>query len=426
VNQKQTARVRLRKFGVEDIARKMAWVHDPRINQRLHHQLPLTEDKIRSWLDCMEAEDRHDLIVETDAGEAIGSIGLEQVNRQHRQAEFYITIGEPRYFGFSGSQATRLLLDYAFLQLGLNKVWTKTETTNTAAIVLCTRLKFQFEGILRQEYIGQGPPRDAVRLSLLASEYLSLQGLTPTLAIESAPMPAAALEDAGVDPQLLYQQVIIDLVHSNDDRPAMQLRRGESLMSADSSLSKSAAALLPQLQIHLAEKWSGDLPPAPLHKEDLCTQLAIAAIDYHLLHIQPPAGATIEEPEIWTQSFPRLALVLRTLAQADRQRRGGTCGHVPLQLDSAASWLELLHCLRTFARHFLAQERQDEPDYLLQRLDLLCLTVAAGDRLAPLTPALWQAVYNALSNSLATVKILPPAPLTLLLPLLQPDRSNLI
>jgi diamine N-acetyltransferase len=419
VNQKQTARVRLRKFGVEDIARKMAWVHDPRINQRLHHQLPLTEDKIRSWLDCMEAEDRHDLIVETDAGKAIGSIGLEQVNRQHRQAEFYITIGEPRYFGFSGSQATRLLLDYAFLQLGLNKVWTKTETTNTAAIVLCTRLKFQFEGILRQEYIGQGPPRDAVRLSILASEYLSLQDWAPTVAIESAPMPAADLEDAGVDPQLLYQQVIIDLVHRNDQQ------QDRSVLSAV-AMPKSAAALLPQLQRHLAEKWSGDLPPAPLHKEDLCKQLAIAAIDYHLLHIQPTADVTIAEPAIWEQSFPKLALVLRTLAHADRQRRGGTCGHVPLQLDSAASWLELLHCLRTFARHLLAQERQDKPDYLLQRLDSLCLTVAAGDRLAPLTPALWQAVYNALSNSLATVKILPPAPLTLLLPLLQPDRSNAI
>jgi Acetyltransferase (GNAT) domain len=360
------------------------------------------------------------LIVETDAGEAIGSIGLEQVNRQHRQAEFYITIGEPRYFGFSGSQATRLLLDYAFLQLGLNKVWTKTETTNTAAIVLCTRLRFQFEGILRQEYIGQGSPRDAVRLSLLASEYLSLQGLTPTFAIEPAPMPAAALEDAGVDPQLLYQQVIIDLVHSNDDRPVLQLGQDES------NIPKSAAALLPRLQTHLAEKWSGDLPPAPLHKEDLCQQLAIAALDYHLLHIPPIAGTTIEEPAIWAQSFPKLALVFQTLAQADRQRRSGTCGHVPLQLDSAASWLELLHCLKTFARHLLAQERQDKPDYLLQQLELLCLTVAASDRLAPLTPALWQAVYNALSNSLATLKIVPPAPLTLLLPILHSDRSNAI
>jgi diamine N-acetyltransferase len=413
VNQKQTARVRLRKFGVEDIARKIAWVHDPRINQRLHHQLPLTEDKIRSWLDGMEAEDRHDLIVETDAGEAIGLIGLERLNRQQRQAEFYITIGEPRYFGFSGSQATRLLLDYAFLQLGLNKVWTKTETTNTAAIVLCTRLRFQFEGILRQEYIGQGPPRDAVRLSILASEYLSLPGLTPP-AIDSA-----ALEDTGVDPQLLYQQVIIDLVHSNDER------QDRSVLSAV-AMPKSTAALLPQLQRHLAEKWSGDLPPAPLHKADLCQQLAIAAIDYHLLDIQPIAGATISEPAIWAESFPRLALVLRTLAQADRQRRGGTCGHVPLQLDSAASWLELLHCLKTFTRHLLAQERPDEPEYLLQQLDSLCLAVAAGDRLAPLTPALWQAVYNALSNSLATVKIVPPAPLTLLLPLLQPDSSTAI
>lgn len=414
MNQKQTARVRLRKFRVEDIARKIAWVHDPRINQRLHHQLPLTEDKIRHWLDCMEAEDRHDLIVETDAGEAIGLIGLERLNRQHRQAEFYITIGEPRYFGFSGSQATRLLLDYAFLQLGLNKVWTKTETTNTAAIVLCTRLRFQFEGILRQEYIGQGPPRDAVRLSILASEYLSLPGLTPT-AIEPAD-----LEDIGVDPQLLYQQVIIDLVHSNDER------QDRSVLSAVATMPESRAALLPQLQRHLAEKWSGDLPPAPLHKADLCQQLAIAAIDYHLLHIPPIAGATISEPAIWAQSFPKLALVFRTLAQADRQRRGGICGHVPLQLDSAASWLELLHCLKTFTRHLLAQERPDEPEYLLQQLDLLCLTVAAGDQLAPLTPALWQAVYNALSNSLATVNIVPPAPLNLLLPLLQPDNSNAI
>ncbi len=413
MTQKQTARVRLRKFGAEDIARKIAWVHDPRINQRLHHQLPLTEDKIRHWLDCMEAEDRHDLIVETDAGEAIGLIGLERLNRQQRQGEFYITIGEPRYFGFSGSQATRLLLDYAFLQLGLNKVWTKTETTNTAAIVLCTRLRFQFEGILRQEYIGQGPPRDAVRLSILASEYLSLPGLAPTA------IDPAALEDTGVDPQLLYQQVIIDLVHSNDQQ------QDRSVLSAVATMPESTAALLPQLQRHLAEKWSGDLPPAPLHKADLCQQLAIAAIDYHLLHI-PPAGATISEPAIWAQSFPKLALVLRTLAQADRQRRGGTCGHVPLQLDSAASWLDLLHCLKTFARHLLVQERPDEPDYLLQQLDLLCLTVAAGDRLAPLTPALWQAVYNALSNSLATVKILPPAPLTLLLPLLQPDSSTAI
>src|SRR6202008_445968 len=54
----------------------------------------------------------------------IGTTGLGQINYMHRTAEFGIGIGEADCWGKGyGTEATRLVLDYAFNALGLHNVF---------------------------------------------------------------------------------------------------------------------------------------------------------------------------------------------------------------------------------------------------------------------------------------------------------------
>ncbi len=311
--------VRLRMFTEEDIPRKIAWAHDPRINRFLHHDLPLTEEKVRVWLEQMAADDRHDLVIETLAGDAIGTIGLENVDRQHRRGEYYICIGDPAYHGTSASSnAVHILLGYAFLQLGLYKVYGVTETGNIGSMALMAQLGFQHEGNLRQEYLTATGPRDGLRMCLLAADYLARRD-----------REASGASDTGA--LGLYEQVIEDV-------------------------SRPDPAFFP--------------PPARDAPPDLAERL---------------------------RRRPDLGEVLQTLEVAGRERRDGECGEVPIEPRADDSWLELLRLLGSLSR------LPAEPGRVLDLARDVSRATAASHRLAPLTPALWQAVYAVLWASLAAL-----------------------
>lgn len=168
---KRHVEVRLRPFTAEHIPHKIAWVHDPKINRFLHFELPLTEAQILDWLERRDAEDRHDLVMETLEGRPIGTLGIENLSWQHRRGEAYICIGEPEFWGTTaGQHGTRQLLDYAFLQLGLNRLFIMTE--NLAAVGHYLKAGLRIEGTLRHFYIRDGVPQDGLIMGTVAQDYL--------------------------------------------------------------------------------------------------------------------------------------------------------------------------------------------------------------------------------------------------------------
>lgn len=144
--------VALRRFEQGDIPAKVRWINDPRVSRYLHYDLPLEVEKTEKWfLKNKGREDRFDGVILVD-GRSVGLTGLLSIDYNRRDAEFYITIGEPEWFSKGiGSKATLAMLNCAFGEFALNSVYLSTERENLRAIRLYERLGFSRDTALEKE-----------------------------------------------------------------------------------------------------------------------------------------------------------------------------------------------------------------------------------------------------------------------------------
>jgi RimJ/RimL family protein N-acetyltransferase len=90
-------------------------------------------------------------IRETHAGEILGTVNLIDIHHVHRTAELTIKIGvkTDRKKGL-GTSAIKQVVDFAFKDLNLQRVWLRVFTTNTGAIKAYANAGFSNEGTMRR------------------------------------------------------------------------------------------------------------------------------------------------------------------------------------------------------------------------------------------------------------------------------------
>lgn len=104
----------------------------------------------------------------------IGSCRLTDITYRNRTAEFVIFIGEPEERGKGcGTEATRLVLDYAFTALGLNNIMLKVYEFNVAGQRAYKKAGFHEFGRRRQAQFMGGKLWDVIYMECLASELQS-------------------------------------------------------------------------------------------------------------------------------------------------------------------------------------------------------------------------------------------------------------
>lgn len=161
-------RVQLRRMGPQDAAAVVRLRSDPDVQAQLFSERPPTVAEHLRWLADVDARgDRHEfMIVERTSGQSVGTIGLSRIDPRHRRAEYGVLIGEPGARGKGlASEASRLLLDYAFRTLGLVRVYLHVFADNAAAVRLYERVGFLREGLLRRHVYKGGRFRDVVAMA---------------------------------------------------------------------------------------------------------------------------------------------------------------------------------------------------------------------------------------------------------------------
>ncbi len=173
-------KVSIRKFQKEDIKKKVEWINNPENNRYLHYDLPLEYEKTLDWFEKnKDRTDRYDAVIEC-GGEAVGLIGLLSVDRKNSKAEYYISMGETSVKRKGVAfRASRLLLDYAFLTLRLNKVYAYTEIDNVPFQRLAESLGFLREGVLKADIYSRGSYVDRIVYGMSVRDFLSRRGGTP-------------------------------------------------------------------------------------------------------------------------------------------------------------------------------------------------------------------------------------------------------
>jgi diamine N-acetyltransferase len=100
----------------------------------------------------------------------VGTAGLFDISHTHGQAAFGIAIGERRGQGL-GTEATRLVLDFAFHVLQLRNVLLETLEWNVAGLTAYERAGFRRVGVRRGAVMSRGRPTDLVIMDAVPEDF---------------------------------------------------------------------------------------------------------------------------------------------------------------------------------------------------------------------------------------------------------------
>lgn len=165
-------KVTIRKFERTDIPKKVEWINNPENNRFLHYDIPISIEKTERWFDSHMGEDtRFDAVIEAD-GIPVGTIGLLSIDKKNCKAEYYIAMGESSYKGKGiAKEASKLILEYGFKTLKLNRIYLYTEVENIVAQKLFEKLGFTKEGIIRQDLVSHGCFVDRILYGFLRGDW---------------------------------------------------------------------------------------------------------------------------------------------------------------------------------------------------------------------------------------------------------------
>lgn len=167
-------KISIRKFESKDIPKKVEWINNSENNKYLHYDIPLKIEKTEKWFENnKDRTNRFDAVIEAD-GVPCGTIGLLSIDQKNKKAEYYIAMGEISLKGKGVStNASKLLLEYAFNVLKLNRVYLFTEKENLIAQKLFEKVGFIREGLIREDIISRGKYVDRYIYGICKKDFLS-------------------------------------------------------------------------------------------------------------------------------------------------------------------------------------------------------------------------------------------------------------
>jgi len=170
--------INLREVEKRDLDEIMKWVNKKEINKYLSYFLyPVSREEEEKFLEkAMSQNDAEkNLVIETKGGEYLGQINLHNIDWKNRNAELGIVIGKEDYWSKGyGTDAIKTLLDYAFHQLNIYKIYLRVFEYNQRGIRCYQKCGFKEEGRLRKGHFYEGTFYDVIVMGLLKDEFESL------------------------------------------------------------------------------------------------------------------------------------------------------------------------------------------------------------------------------------------------------------
>lgn len=167
------AKVYLSPINSDDAEVFTKWVNDLEISILMSSASSIYSlDKEKEFLENVSKNGHSFAIVDIESDKIIGTCGLMNVNHIFRKAELGIFIGEKEYWGKGyGTEATELLLDFAFNILNLNSIMLIVNSFNERAIKSYEKCGFKLIGKRREAVILGNKAYDEYLMDILSSEF---------------------------------------------------------------------------------------------------------------------------------------------------------------------------------------------------------------------------------------------------------------
>ena len=171
--------VALGPFRVEDVAHLERWYNDYEVMRNWGWLPgPRTAAELRRYFEpdgfFRQPENAAFAVYEIASWLLVGFAGLLQIDHIDRTAEFFVMIGDRQNRGKGyGTEATRLVLDHAFVALGLSNVILHVFVSNPAGIRAYEKAGFRRIGVRRKSKLMGGRLWDTLLMDAVADEFES-------------------------------------------------------------------------------------------------------------------------------------------------------------------------------------------------------------------------------------------------------------
>lgn len=171
-------RIMLREYRKEDLPFIRSWVNDREITDYLSdiflypHTLNVTEDFLNNMLEG-NTNMKGFIIAHKDTEDYIGQIDLIKIDWVNRVGTIGIVIGTKENLSKGyGTEAIRLLQEFAFNRLNLHKLDLEVRAYNQRAINCYKKCGFIEEGRIRENFYKDGEYTDTLFMGILKREWM--------------------------------------------------------------------------------------------------------------------------------------------------------------------------------------------------------------------------------------------------------------
>ncbi|MFX1379482.1 MAG: GNAT family N-acetyltransferase [Promethearchaeota archaeon] len=164
-------------LNMEHVNLYTKWSNDPDIRRYSRNIIPWTIDEIKKWSELEEDRVKKEIAFEIwhrKDNKPIGTAGFSDINWPDRNANLFVGIGEIDYWGQNiAAEVSRLLLDYGFEELNLNKVYSRIFSPNKQSLRAAEKIGFKYEATLKEHAYIEGKFVNELRFALFKKEWLN-------------------------------------------------------------------------------------------------------------------------------------------------------------------------------------------------------------------------------------------------------------
>ncbi|MEE0083514.1 MAG: GNAT family protein [Paludibacteraceae bacterium] len=159
----------IRRLEYADLEKRVKWLNDERVNSTLNIALPVSLESTRAWFERnIDNDKRIDFSFEDD-GVLVAMGGYTDIDKEKGEGELYIFVDPEQKGKGIGFRSVRLMCDYAFYTMGLNKIILYANGDNAAARHLYEKIGFVLESVVEGGIENHGVAKDQYYYGLTRS-----------------------------------------------------------------------------------------------------------------------------------------------------------------------------------------------------------------------------------------------------------------
>lgn len=173
--------ITIRELQAKDAPLMLEWMHDSEIQQGFKKNMLCStlEDALRFCTvskipDKLNNGDNLHFAIVNENDEYLGTISLKSIDLDNRTAEYAITTRKKAHGHGVAAKATELILQKAFEEYSLHRVYLNVLADNIAAIRLYEKCGFKYEGEFREHLKVGGKYMNWKWYAILENEYASI------------------------------------------------------------------------------------------------------------------------------------------------------------------------------------------------------------------------------------------------------------